>query len=203
MKLSYLGIFSCGLVLISCTSATLTGNRSEPGWVSSPQLYGEREFGKDAFYGVGKSNYSDVDIGLSEARDEARREVAAALKTEVDKKSDKIIERLRTLANDQHDQGKEKQKNEKIADAMRSKFTASETTLVKHVLTGSTIVASWRDPVSGTTWALAKIDRDLAQRAMIDEFKRAAGSAIIEMGARSNAEKKRIESAVEESVHEQ
>lgn len=202
MKKVFLTLSICAVAMVGCTSATLTGNRSEPSWVSSPQIAGEREFGKDAFYGVGKSNYSDVDIGLSEARDEARREVAAALKTEIDKRSDKVIERLRTGANDQRDQGKDKDKNEKITDAFRSKFTSSEKNLVQHVLTGSTVVASWRDPSSGTTWALAKIDREQAQRAMIDEFKRAANAAIDELGTRSAVEKKRIEAAVEGAVHE-
>jgi len=198
-----LATLAVGFILIGCTSATLTGNRSEPVWVHSPQPAGEREFGKDAFYGVGKSNYSDVDVGLSEARDEARREVAAALKTKVDKTSDKVLERLRSGANDQRNQGKDKDKSEKLTDAWRSKFTESGKNIVEYVLAGSTIVTSWRDPASGTTWALAKIDREQTQRAMIDEFKRAAFAAIEELGTRSAVEKKRMEGAIEGVVREQ
>ncbi|HRK06435.1 MAG TPA: hypothetical protein PLZ57_01595 [Pseudobdellovibrionaceae bacterium] len=190
-------LVSAGVLLSGCATQTLSGNSDEPKWVSSPQIAGEKLFGPDAFYGVGKSNYSDLDVGLSEARDEARREVAAALQTEVQKSAQKVMERMRSAAEESAgNRTAASASSTKVVDAWRSKFTANETNLVNRTLNGSTIVATWRDHKSGMTWALAKIDKTQAQRAMIDEFNRAATAALSELGVRSDSEKKKIMSAI-------
>lgn len=193
-------LYTMCLVLIlvtGCATHTLTGNKNEPEWVHSPQIAGEKVFGRDAFYGAGKSGYGDIDVGLSEARDEARREVAAALQTEVDKMSEKVMNRISSGAMEQN----ATQKTEKSSNSFKSHFQASEKNIVRRVITGSTIVTSWRDPSSGTTWALAKIDKEQSQRAMIDEFKNAANAAVIEMGHKSKVDMQKMGMIIEEVVH--
>ncbi|MGK5083262.1 hypothetical protein WDW37_08140 [Bdellovibrionota bacterium FG-1] len=174
MRFSHVVLTSLCLALMACASSTLTGNKSEPEWVAAPQPGGERLFGHDSFYGRGKSTLADLDTALSEAQDEARSQVGAVLQSEIERVSEKTQDAVTTVASE----GVPEQKKALLTETIKKTFKNSDKNIVKVALKGSTVMASWRDKETGTTWALARINKDQAQRAMISEFQQAANAAL-------------------------
>lgn len=181
------------LILSYGCSHTLTGNRGEPEWVASPQPGGESLFGKEAFYGRGKSTLGDIDTALSEAQDEARAQVGAALQTEIQKTSNKTQNALVTSLSE----GVPEAKKTKLTESIKKEFQNTEKNLVTVNLRGSTIVSTWRDKEKDLTFALAKIDKTQAQRAMLQEFTEAARRAV---KTQMSGEESKVQSIVQSSI---